>query len=164
LARYKFRLKPGECKNIPGLGRWCNRWKRNTARSGKDYKNGIRNPKRSWGRETCNAQDRYKAGVDKAHSRGAFKRGVKRAGNKGWRIPTILKGPRRFASGVSSGGNDYWAGFVPYHRIIKQTTLPARFPKRDPRNIGRCSAICTALGRGKAGKRLTKKVTCDDIR
>jgi hypothetical protein len=153
---------PGECKSLGPLGRVCNRWKRNTAQAGQDYENGIRNPKRSWGKATCNAQDCYKAGVDKAHSRNSFQKGAKRAGNKGWMIPTIKKGPTRFAQGVSRGGDDYRSGFSPYHKVIRRTTLPARFPKRDPRNIARANYLCTALGRAKAGKTTTKKVTCPD--
>ncbi len=161
MATIKFTLKPGECKTVGG-SRVCNRWKKNTAASGKDYEDGIRNPKRSWGKATCEAGDCYKAGVDKAHSQGAFRKGVKRAGNKGWKIPTIIKGPGRFAQGVSRGGQDYHAGFAPYFKVIRRTNLPARFAKRDPRNINRCSAMAAALGRAKAGKGVSGEVICPD--
>ena len=162
MPTYKFTLKPGECQSFGSMGRVCNRWKKNTAQSTTDYKNGIKNPRRSWGKATCEASDCYKAGVDKAHSRGAFKRGVKRKGTSGWRIPTILKGPGRFAQGVSGASGDYSKGFAPYHKVIRRANLPPRFAKRDPRNIARVNYLVTALGREKTGKTTTGKTTCPD--
>lgn len=161
MATIKFSLKPGECKKIAGI-RVCNRWKKNTSQAGKDYEDGIRNPKRSWGKNTCEAQNCYKAGVDAGHARGAFKKGVKKKGIKGWLIPTLLKGPTRFAQGVSTAGGTYASGYIKYHKIIKRTSLPGRYPRGDPRNINRCSTLCTALGQAKAGKAITGRVTCPD--
>jgi hypothetical protein len=161
MATIKFSLKPGECKTVAGR-LFCNRWKRNTSQAVKDYENGIKNPKRSWGKTTCEAQNRYKAGVDAAHLRKAFQGGVKKKGTRGWFIPTLLKGPTRFAQGVSIAGGTYASGYIKYHKIIKRTSLPGRFPRGDPRNINRCSTICAALGRAKAGKATTGRVTCPD--
>ena len=140
----------------------CNRWKKNTAQAGEDYKKGIENPRRPWGKATCEAADRYKTGVDKAHRRNAFKKAVKKKGTKGWFIPTIQKGPARFAQGVSSSGEEYRRAFTPYFMAIRGMTLPPRFPRRDPRNIARSSAVSAALGRVKTGKTSTTKVTCPD--
>ena len=162
MVTYRGTLKPGECQSLGGMGRICNRWQKNTTQATEDYKKGIKNPRRSWGKETCEASDRYKAGVDKAHARNAFRKGVKRKGRAGWFIPSITKGPTRFAQGVSSSGENYRSGFSPYHKVIKRTVLPTRYPKRDPRNIARCNYICTALGRAKTGKATSEKVTCPD--
>lgn len=161
MATIKFTLKPGECKRIAGL-RVCNRWKRNTSQAAKDYENGIKNPKRSWGKTTCEAADCYKAGVDKAHIKDALRRGVIKAGTGKWKKKTLLKGPTRFAQGVSTGGGAYAGGYVKFHNVIKRTPLPGRYPRGDPRNINRCSTICTALGRAKTGKATTDRVTCPD--
>jgi hypothetical protein len=161
MGSIKFRLKPGECRTVAGI-RFCNRWGRNTIQSRKNYEDGIRNPKRSWAKNTCGAQNCYKAGVDAGYLRKAFQRGVKKKGTRGWFIPSFRKGPTRFAQGVSTAGGTYGSGYMPYHRIIGRTSLPGRFPRRDPRNINRCSAICTALGRAKAGRRTTGRVTCPD--
>jgi hypothetical protein len=49
------------------------------------------------------------------------------------------------------GSDDYEKGFAPYRDVIEQTALPPRFPKRDPRNIQRVSAIATALAKKKTG-------------
>lgn len=161
MGTIKFSLKPGECKRIAGI-RVCNRWKKNTTRARKDYEDGIRNPKRSWAKEACNSQECYKTGVDQAHNRGAFRKGVKKKGTKGWLIPTLLKGPTRFAQGVSSAGGTYESGYLKFHKVIRRTSLPGRFPRGDPRNISRCSTICSALGRAKAGEAVTGKVSCPD--
>jgi hypothetical protein len=161
MGTIKFSLQPGECKKILNL-RVCNRWKKNTSQAGKDYEDGIRNPKRSWGKTTCEAADRYKAGIDKAHIKDALRRGVIRAGGRKWLEKTLRKGPTRFAQGVSTAGGTYESGYIKYHKIIKRTSLPGRFPRGDPRNINRCSTLCTALGRAKAGKAITDRVTCPD--
>jgi hypothetical protein len=154
-------LKPGQCVTIAGR-RICNRWKKNASQAGKDYEDGIRNPRRSWGKATCEAQDCYKAGVDKAHIKDALRRGAIKAGGRKWLTKTLLKGPTRFAQGVLLAGDDYGAGFAPYREAIKRTPLQGRFPRGDPRNINRCSTLCTALGRAKAGKAITDRVTCPD--
>lgn len=161
MGTIKFTLKPGECRVVAGR-RFCNRWKRNTAQSGQDYENGIRNPKRSWGKATCDAQDRYKAGVDKSFAQGQFHVGVRGAGTMKWLKEAMSKGPTRFAQGVYDGANDFERGFAPFRDAIKKTTLPMRYPKGDPRNIARCSTICTALGQAKAGEATTDRVTCPD--
>jgi len=161
MGTIKFSLKPGECKRIAGI-RVCNRWKKNTTQAGKDYEKGIRNPKRSWGKESCNSADRYKKGVDKAHSRGAFKKGIKKTGSVGFRTKTLRKGPTRFAQGVAGAGDAYEQGFKPYHASFPSILMPQRFPKGDPRNIDRCKTVCSAMGQTKVGLAGTGKVTCPD--
>jgi len=161
MGTIRFSLKPGECKVVAG-SRFCNRWKRNTSRAVKDYEDGIRNPRRSWGKETCEAADCYKAGVDAGHARGAFKKGVKKKGRKGWLIPTLLKGPTRFAQGVAGAGDSYASGYKPYHDHFPGIQMGPRFRRGDPRNINRCKAVNTAFGRLKVGKATTGKVTCPD--
>ena len=121
------------------------RWTKHTASSTPDYIKGIKNPKRSWAKETCNCGDRYKAGVDAAHAKGLFARGVKRVGTKKWKEKALQKGPTRFAEGVYLAGDDYETGFAPYREAISRVDLGPRFPKRDPRNLDRVKKIVTAL-------------------
>lgn len=150
VGTYKFRLKPGECKVIAG-SRFCNRWKKRTAEASEEYKKGIENPKRPWAKTTCEAKDCYKAGVDKAHARGAYAKGVKKKGQAGYLTKTLLKGPGRFASGVAGAGDSYAKGFAPYHKGFPGIQMPKRFPRGDPRNIQRCSAVTSVFGRIKIG-------------
>jgi hypothetical protein len=160
MPTFRGKLAPGECVKIEGV-RICNRWQKNTAGATEDYKKGIANPKRSWGRETCLACDRYSSGVDKAYGRNAFGKGVKKAGTNRWRAKTLLKGPTRFFQGVIDGSNSYADGYKPYHASFPGISLGPRFRRGDPRNIGRCNAVCTAFGKIKVGAG-KDGVTCPD--
>lgn len=157
----KFRLKPGECRTIAGR-RICNRWQKRTAEASGEYTQGVKNPKRSWGKCTCEAQDRYKAGVDAAHSRGAFKKGARKTGSRGWKAKTLLKGPTRFAEGVHGAGSAFAEGYEPYHKHFKGIQLPKKFPRGDPRNIQRCAAVTSAYGMVKVGRVRAGEVICPE--
>lgn len=121
------------------------KWTRVTPGRTEDYKIGVQNPRRDWEKETAGAADTYKAGVDAAHTKGMFAKGVKRAGTKKWQDKSLKKGPTRFAEGVYLAGDDYEAGFAPYREAIARTDLGPRFPKRDPRNLDRVKRIVNAL-------------------
>ena len=121
------------------------KWIRVTPGRTEDYKIGIKNPRRDWEKETSGAADTYKAGVDAAHSKGLFAKGVKKAGTSKWQSKALAKGPTRFAEGVYLAGDDYEAGFAPYREAIARTDLGPRFPKRDPRNLDRVKRIVNAL-------------------
>lgn len=154
-------LKPGQCTVVAGR-RFCNRWRHRTAEASGEYIEGVKNPRRSWGKCTCEAQDRYKAGVDKAHGRGAFKKGVKKTGLVGWKVKTLLKGPARFAEGVHGAGDAFAKGYKPYHSHFPSIFMPTRFPRGDPRNIQRCAAVTRAFGMIKVGKPTTGEVICPE--
>jgi hypothetical protein len=130
---------------IKSLSNIAEKWTRVTPMRTEDYRLGIENPRRDWQKETAAASDRYKQGVDIAHTKGMFTKGVNRAGSQKWKNNSLKKGPSRFAEGVTLAGDDYRKGFAPYREVIQQTTLPPRFPKGDPRNIQRVAAIAKAL-------------------
>lgn len=161
MATIRFTLKPGECRMVAGR-RICNRWQRNTSSSTQDYIKGVKNPKRSWGKECCESADRYKKGVDRAHTKDALRRGVIKAGGRKWLTKTLQKGPTRFAQGVIGAGGAYARGYAPYHSHFPSIMLPKRFPRGDPRNIGRVGAVTVAMSRVKMGMAGTGKVTCPD--
>lgn len=127
------------------------KWGRVTPGRTEDYRLGILNPKRDWETETLEASDRYKMGVDQAHAKGMFGKGVKSAGTSKWKDRALKKGPGRFAEGVYIAAPDYEKGFAPFHAAIERTTLPPKFPKGDPRNIERVKAIAVALHEEKVG-------------
>lgn len=158
-ATIRFRLKPGECRTVAGT-RVCNRWQSHTSGASEEYKKGVQNPRRPWGKCACEAADRYKKGVDRAHSRGAFRRGVKKRGRAGYLTRTLLKGPTRFADGVMGAGDAYARGYKPYHAAFPSIHLQKRFPRGDPRNIQRCRTVCTAMGRVKTSRATTGDSTC----
>lgn len=136
---------------IKSLGSIREKWTRVTPGRTEDYKIGIQNPKRDWETETKAGKDNWKAGIDAAHAKDLFTRGVAKAGTSKWRDRALKKGPGRFAEGVYIAGPDYEKGFAPFHAAIERTDLGPRFPKRDPRNLDRVKRIVDALIEEKVG-------------
>jgi len=127
------------------------KWTRVTPGRTEDYKLGIKNPRRDWADETEAAQGNYKMGVDAAHAKGLFAKGVAKAGTKKWQDKALAKGPGRFAEGVYIAGPDFEDGFKPYHEAIARVDIGPRFPKRDPRNLERVKRIVDAMIAQKVG-------------
>jgi hypothetical protein len=136
---------------IKSLSAIREKWTRVTPGRTEDYKLGIKNPKRDWATETKEAEANYKAGIDAAHAKGMFVKGVVKAGTKKWQERALKKGPGRFAEGVYIAGPDFEDGFKPYHEAISRVDLGPRFPKRDPRNLDRVRRIVEALVEEKTG-------------
>jgi len=130
---------------IKSLSAVKEKWTRVTPGRTEDYKLGIKNPRRDWAEETKAAEGNYKAGVDAAHAKGMFAKGVDKAGTAKWQDKALKKGPGRFAEGVYLAGPDFEKGFAPYHAAIERTDLGPRFPKRDPRNLDRVKRIVEAM-------------------
>lgn len=110
-----------------------------------DYEDGIKNPVRDWATNAKAANDSWKAGVASAVQRDAFSKGVTAAGTAKWQKGAIEKGLTRWGPGVALAEDAYAQGFGPFRDAIARTNLPARFPRRDPRNIERVKAIVDAL-------------------
>lgn len=127
------------------------KWTRVTPGRTEDYKLGIRNPKRDWATEAEKGEANYKAGVDAAHAKGMFVKGIQKAGSRKWQDRALKKGPGRFAEGVYIAGPDFEDGFKPYHDAIERVDLGPRFPKRDPRNLDRVRKVVDALIEVKTG-------------
>jgi hypothetical protein len=121
------------------------KWTRVTPGRTEDYKIGIQNPRRDWEEEATAGKTNWKAGIDSAHAKDMFAKGVAKAGTGKWRDRALKKGPTRFAEGVYIAGPDYEKGFTPYREAIAATDLGPRFPKRDPRNLDRVKKIVDAL-------------------
>lgn len=136
---------------IKPLGAIRDKWTRVTPQRTTDYKLGIQHPKRDWMAATVAAEDNYAEGVRAAQQKGLFKKGVEEAGTKKWQTAALLKGPGRFAEGVSLAGPAYEKGFARYHKVIMAVDLPPKFPKRDPRNLNRVKAVVEALVKEKVG-------------
>lgn len=136
---------------IKSLTRIGEKWTRVTPMRTEDYKLGIQSPRRDWEKSAIAAKESHKAAMATAAAQDSFAKGIAKAGSGKWQGRALAKGPGRFAEGVMVGGPDYEKGFAPYRDEIEKTTLPPRFPKRDPRNLLRVSAIATALGKKKTG-------------
>jgi hypothetical protein len=121
------------------------KWARRSSTAGPEYEEGVRNPRRSWSSATAAAEEAYKRGVTAAITRGAFGKGVRKAGDAKWSEAAISKGPNRFAEGVSGAQPAYASGYAPYASVISSLTLPARGAKGDPANINRVAVLAKAL-------------------
>jgi hypothetical protein len=127
------------------------KWQRVTPLRAEDYKRGVAEPKRNWEEAAKAAADVWKTAITEAANRGAFAKGVAEAGLSKWQQKAQAKGPSRYSEGVMIAAPDYERGFAPFAEVIRATTLPARFPKGDPRNIERVKTIATALRQKKTG-------------
>lgn len=127
------------------------KWSRVSAQRTEDYQAGVAAPRTPWAAATAAAEDRYKAGVQDAATRGAFGKGVRAAGDARWSAKATAKGPTRYAEGVQISGPDYAAGVQPYLDTIAATQLPPRYPKGDPRNVQRVAVLSAALRKRKTG-------------
>lgn len=123
----------------------ASKWGRVTPGRSEDYQSGVTNPTKDWETNTKAAEDRYKDGVTKASARGAFGKGVAKAGTKKWQEKATTIGVNRWAEGVQAGQDAYAEGFAPYADVISRTTLPARYPKGDSRNINRVTVMAKAM-------------------
>lgn len=136
---------------IKSLSAIRDKWIRVTPGRTEDYKLGVQNPRRDWEQETLAAADNWKAGVDAAHAKELFPKGVAKAGTKKWQDKALKKGPGRFAEGVYLAGPDYEKGFAPYREAIARVDLGPKFPRRDPRNLERVRRVVEALIQEKVG-------------
>ena len=132
---------------IKSLARIKEKWTRVTPMRAEDYKLGVTGPRRDWGATTVASKETHKQAMIAAAAGDSFAKGVTKAGTAKWQSRALQKGPGRFAEGVMVGGEDYEKGFAPFRDEIEKLTLPARFPKRDPRNLQRVSAIDVALAK-----------------
>ena len=136
---------------IKSLAAIREKWVRVTPGRVEDYTNGIRSPRRDWAAETAASSANWKAGVDSAHAKGLFAKGVTDAGTKKWQEKTLAKGPGRFGEGVNIAGPDYEKGFAPFRAAIAAVDLGPKYPRRDPRNLNRVKLIVDALVKTKMG-------------
>ncbi len=134
---------------IKDLSRISKRWVTVASNSAEEYEEGVRNPKKSWAKETQAAEESYKRGVIAAANRGAFGKGVSKAGDATWSFGAINKGVTRWPEGIRIAQPAYEAGFAPYHSVIANTKLPPRGPRGDPKNIERVRVMADALHKEK---------------
>ena len=127
------------------------KYARVTPMRAEDYSNGVLAPRRDWADAAAGGDAAYKAGVQAAIARGAFVKGIRKAGTATWQAKASTLGAERWGPGVLAGVSAYESGFAPYREEIEKVKLPARYPTGDPRNYERVKAIGDALRRKKVG-------------
>ena len=137
--------------DIKSLDKIAKKWQTVTPGRASEYQDGITSPRRSWEQATSAAAAAQAEGVQAAIANGSFEKGVAKAGDAKWKRGALEKGVRRWPEGVRLGGEEYRAGFAPYHSAIQAVSLPPKGPKGDPRNYDRVRAIGEALHSTKLG-------------
>ena len=137
--------------NVKSASEVGQKWARVTPQRTEDYTSGVRNPKTDWKTATQAAESRYKEGITKSIARGAFGKGVAAAGTAAWQKGAVEKS-NRWGEGVAVGQSKYEQNVSPYLYVIKNTNLPDRYPKGDPRNIQRVAVLASALRAKKESK------------
>jgi len=117
-----------------------------------DYQSGVMNPKADWATNAKAAEPAYQAGVQDAISRGAYGKGVNKAGTQKQQQKASTLGAQRYGPGVAAGAADYATGVTPYLDTLQRIALPQRGRRGDPANVERVRAIANALHAQKTGQ------------
>lgn len=131
--------------NIKSLSDTSSKWSRRSGSAGQEYTEGVSNPRRDWKSATLGAEKNFVSGMQSAISRGAFGKGVTKAGTEKWQKRAIELGGARFATGVQASESEYNTGFAPFHQVLSSLNLPPRGSKGSPENLNRVAAVANAL-------------------
>lgn len=121
------------------------KWSRVSAQRDGDYKEGVSDPGVEWARNAAAAEETYVQGVTEAAGRGAFAKGIAKAGDEKWRRKTVDIGTARWSPGIRAAVQDFEKGFEPFREALERIELPPRAPRGDPRNLERVAAVARAL-------------------
>jgi hypothetical protein len=139
--------------NVKPLDQIASKWSQRASAAGAAYTSGVQNPSRSWATSTTAAAPNWATGVQTAVSNGRFAKGVQAAGDAKWSAGATGKGATRYPQGVTGAAaiNNFTQGFTKFASVLSSLTLPPRFPKGDPQNAARSTAVATALRAAKVG-------------
>lgn len=116
-----------------------------------DYANGVRGSGGRWHDAAKASEDNWKQGVTAAASRGAFGKGIDKAGASKFENNAATLGSQRYPTGVANAAPAYQKGVDPYLNALRSATLPPRGPKGSPQNQQRAAAIATLLNKLRVG-------------
>lgn len=94
-----------------------------------DYLKGSQAPRRSQSQAAVAAAGNYSTGVSEAISRGAFEKGLQRAGDQKWLKGIQEKGRTRYQQGVSLAADSWRSGFQPFAAALQGLELGPKGPK-----------------------------------
>lgn len=105
-----------------------------------------------WNDHTVASEANYVAGVQAAASRGAFGKGVTKAGPAKYaKQINAVAGPR-FADGIGKAGPTWQAGFAPAAQFVSSVDIGNRGLRGSQANKARSSAMQDAFHAYKVGK------------
>lgn len=121
----------------------ADKFKRNAGGATDAYKAGVANAGADWQAATGAAADVYAQATTEAIGRGAFAKGVAKAGAAKYQDRASNLGANRYVSGVNAGVSQYQTGIQPYLDTLSNLTLPAKHVKGQ--NQERANAVAMAL-------------------
>lgn len=116
-----------------------------------DYANGVKGSGGTWQAHSVAAASTFAAGITDAINRGAYEKGVTKAGGAKYETRASTTGAQRYPQGIRDAGPAWEAGTGPYIQLMSGLTLPPRRPKGDPSNIQRVQAVNDANRKKKIG-------------
>ena len=135
---------------VKDAARSASKWVRNSVGAVQDYRDGVADAE-PWAAHTIRAKDNYAQGVQAAIGRGAFEKGVAKAGDDKWKRGAEGLGADRYASGITAKEDAYRVGVEPYLAITSSFSLPKRGPRGSAENHARSQALGQALHRKRVG-------------
>lgn len=131
-----------EIRDVNAIAR---KWVRNSGNAGESYKEGVQNPRRNWKAATVASNAAWKAGVDAAKAADRYLANVQATPDGYQQQKAATLGADRYPGGVAASESRYAERFAPYAAVIKNTTLPARGPRGDVKNLERVKVMANAL-------------------
>ena len=128
------------------------KWQERAIAAATAYTDGVTSPKASWSAQAAASEGNWKAGVDAAAARGAYGKGVREAGDEGWKRAAIEKGSANYATGINFGAAKYGTAMGEVLSTIQGVTLTPRGPRGSAANYQRVQQIGDALHRKFRGR------------
>jgi hypothetical protein len=98
----------------------------------------------TWHDNTAAAEPNYVAGVQAAAQRGAFGKGVNKAGAAKYTKQIAAVAGPRFSDGIGKAGPSWNAGFAPLAQAVSGVDIGPRGPRGSPQNKQRAGAMADA--------------------
>ncbi|MGH7730839.1 MAG: hypothetical protein ACRENJ_06245 [Candidatus Eiseniibacteriota bacterium] len=130
---------------VKPVGQVVEKWARRVAGATQDYEAGAAAAGDAWQRQATAADGNYRTAVTAAAGAGRYGKGVAKAGSQRFVRGVREKGAARFGPGAQAAQPDFQAGIGPVLETIGRTDLPPRGPRSAAGNLGRVTAITTAL-------------------
>ena len=123
------------------------KWSSRSAGAAGEYEEGVRSPRRSQSAEAVAAAPVWASQIQDAISRGAYEKGLAKAGDAKWQKGVREKGRMRYSQGVGISQDEYSVGFRPYVGVLEGLDLGPRGPKGQ--NYDRVQKVGEALREAK---------------
>ena len=126
------------------------KWSSRSGAAGAEFEAGAKNPKRSQSATAIASKDVWASQIQDAIGRGAYEKGLSKAGDAKWIKGITEKGRRNYQTGVGIAQDAYRAGFAPYASVLTGLELGPRGPKGQ--NYDRVQKVGEALRSAKLGR------------